>query len=85
VGQQRRHVLYPRDPQASQIGITNCAASLTDGFPPLTFVPVAQGGCPPFGSDFNGILRQITQWSQWMQAFSGCPTTPRFRPRSAAT
>lgn len=52
-------------PQASQIGITNCAASLTDGFPPLTFTPAAFGGCPPFGQDMNGILNQITQWDRW--------------------
>lgn len=52
-------------PEASQIGVVNCAASLTDGFPPLTFVPASAGGCPPFGKDFNGILKQITQWSQW--------------------
>ena len=55
-------------PQNSQIGITNCAASLTDGFPPLTFVPAAAGGCPPFGADFNGILRQLSQWNQWQSA-----------------
>lgn len=55
-------------PQASQIGVQNCAASLTDGFPPLTFVPASAGGCPPFGADFNGILKQITQWSRWGQA-----------------
>jgi microcystin-dependent protein len=55
-------------PQASQIGIQNCAASLTDGFPPLTFVPASQGGCPPFGQDFNGILKQATQWIQWQGA-----------------
>jgi hypothetical protein len=55
-------------PQASQIGIQNCAASLTDGFPPLTFVPASAGGCPPFGQDFNGVLKQITQWSQWQAA-----------------
>lgn len=55
-------------PQGSQIGIQNCAASLTDGWPPLTFVPAAAGGCPPFGQDFNGILKQITQWSQWQAA-----------------
>lgn len=59
-------------PEASQIGIQNCAASLTDGFPPLTFVPSNAGGCPPFGQDFNGILRQITQWSRWQAA--GAPT-----------
>lgn len=55
-------------PVPSQIGIQNCAASLTDGFPPLTFSPAASGGCPPFGQDFNGILNQITLWSQWQGA-----------------
>jgi hypothetical protein len=55
-------------PQASQIGITNGAASLTDGFPPLNFQPVASGGIPPFGEDFNGILNQISAWSQWFEA-----------------
>lgn len=55
-------------PQPSQIGIQNCAASLTDGFPPLTFVPLSSGGCPPFGQDFNGILKQITQWNRWAGA-----------------
>lgn len=55
-------------PQASQIGITNGAASLTDGFPPLTFQPVASGGVPPFGQDTNGILNQITAWSRWQNA-----------------
>jgi len=55
-------------PQASQIGVTNGAASLTDGFPPLTFLPVGAGGTPPWGQDFNGILKQITQWNQWQSA-----------------
>jgi hypothetical protein len=55
-------------PQASQIGIQGGAASLTDGFPPLNFQPVAAGGVPPFGEDFNGILNQITLWSQWFEA-----------------
>jgi hypothetical protein len=55
-------------PVSSQIGTQNGAASLTDGFPPLTFVPSVAGGCPPFGADFNGILKQVTQWSQWQQA-----------------
>jgi hypothetical protein len=55
-------------PEASQIGIQNCAASLTDGFPPLAFTPVGAGGCAPFGADFNGILNQITLWSQWQEA-----------------
>lgn len=55
-------------PDASQIGIVNGAASLTDGFPPLCFSPIGSGGVPPFGQDFNGILKQITQWSQWQNA-----------------
>lgn len=55
-------------PQASQIGITLGAASLTDGFPPTCFLPVGAGGVPPWGRDFNGLLNQITQWTQWQNA-----------------
>lgn len=54
-------------PQASQIGIQNGAASLTDGFPPLTFLPVNAGGVPPFGQDMNGLLNQISAGVQWEQ------------------
>jgi hypothetical protein len=43
-------------PTASQIGITNGAASLHDGFPPLTMTSELAGGIPPFGVDANGIL-----------------------------
>lgn len=57
-------------PTASQIGVLNCAASFTDGFPPLTFTPSAAGGCAPFGKDFNGIFYMISRWSQW-QAMGG--------------
>jgi hypothetical protein len=60
-------------PQASQIGIQNGAASLTDGFPPLTFLAVTAGGVPPFGEDFNGLLNQITAGVQWFQV-GGSPT-----------
>lgn len=55
-------------PTASQIGITAGAASLTDGFPPLTFTPLASGGVPPAGADFNGILNLITAIQQWQSA-----------------
>lgn len=55
-------------PTASQIGITNGKASLTDGFPPLTFQALSSGGVPPFGADFNGILNEITAIQQWQQA-----------------
>jgi hypothetical protein len=61
------YLTYPV-PQGSQIGITNCAASLTDGFPPLTFQALSAGGCGPKGQDFNGILKQITLWNQWAAA-----------------
>lgn len=47
-------------PVASQIGITNGAASYTDGFPPLTMTPIAAGGTPPFGQDMNGALFAIS-------------------------
>ena len=60
-------------PTASQIGIVPGAASLTDGFPPLNFLPTASGGIPPAGEDHNGILNQITKWSQWMAAGGQVP------------
>lgn len=59
-------------PQASQIGVQAGAASLTDGFPPSNFIPVSAGGTPPFGSDANGILFEITAYLRWVQA--GGPT-----------
>lgn len=55
-------------PSASQIGIVNGRASLHDGFPPDTFIPVTSGGVPPFGGDFNGILNEITAIQQWQEA-----------------
>lgn len=58
-------------PEDSQIGVQDGAASLQTGFPPLTFQQLAAGGSPPFGQDFNGILRQITTIQQWQQAGGG--------------
>jgi hypothetical protein len=55
-------------PVASQIGVTAGAASFTDGFPPLTFTPLASGGVPPFGADFNGILNALSAMLQWESA-----------------
>ena len=55
-------------PTASQIGVVNGKASLTDGFPPLTFQAISSGGIPPFGADFNGILYEITAIQQWQNA-----------------
>lgn len=59
-------------PQGSQIGITAGAASLTDGFPPVTFLPVGAGGTAPWGRDFNGILNQVSAWCRWVGAGSPC-------------
>lgn len=60
-------------PLASQIGIEAGAASLTDGFPPVTFDPLASGGVPPWGADFNGLENQITGWVRWLSC--GVPVT----------
>lgn len=58
-------------PVPSQIGITPGLASYTDGFPPLTFTPVASGGVPPYGADFNGVLNAITAINRWNNAGAG--------------
>jgi len=60
-------------PTASQIGITNGAASLTDGFPPLTRTPLAAGGTPPSGLDMNGILYGLSAVIRWANAGGGYP------------
>ncbi|WP_347558588.1 hypothetical protein [Robbsia sp. KACC 23696] len=60
-------------PEASQISVTAGAASLTDGFVPLNFLPVAAGGVPPSGADFNGILNPITAAIRWASAGMGYP------------
>lgn len=58
-------------PTASQIGITAGAASLTDGFPPLTRTPIAAGGVPPSGLDMNGILYALSAALRWDNAGGG--------------
>ena len=58
-------------PVASQIGITAGAASLTDGFPPLTRTPIAAGGVPPSGLDMNGILYALSAALRWANAGGG--------------
>lgn len=47
---------------------TGGRASLADGFPPVTFQPLDNGGVPPFGADMNGILKEITAIQQWQEA-----------------
>lgn len=65
-------------PTASQIGITDGAASLTDGFPPLTFVPIAAGGIGPDGMDVNGILNLLSANTQWANAGAMYPYDSTF-------
>lgn len=65
-------------PTPSQQGVKNGAASFTDGFPPLCFVPIATGGAGPFGADFNGALQQITAGLQWSQAGAPYKYDPTF-------
>lgn len=65
-------------PVASQIGIQDGAASFDTGFVPDNFTPVAAGGVPPFGQDFNGILNVDTAWMQWMQAGGPIPYDSTF-------
>lgn len=55
-------------PVASQIGVTDGAASLTDGFVPLNATPIGAGGVPPDIKDMNGILFEISGWARWMAA-----------------
>lgn len=43
-------------PVPSQTTVLNGAASLDDGFPPLTMTDPTAGGEPPYGIDINGIL-----------------------------
>ena len=47
-------------PVSSQIGITDGAASYTDGVPPICMSALVAGGVPPSGLDANGILNAIT-------------------------
>ena len=50
------------------VGSNSPQASLADGFPPVTMTPLASGGVPPDGKDFNGILNWITQLEVWMNS-----------------
>ena len=58
-------------PTASQIGITDGAASLTDGFVPLNATPIGAGGVPPSIKDMNGVLFSVSGWARWVAAGGG--------------
>lgn len=42
-------------------------ASIAKGFPPITQLPLAQGGLPPQRQDFNGIFNLFSQFLLFMQ------------------
>ncbi|KWO62546.1 tail fiber protein [Burkholderia territorii] len=65
-------------PEASQAGIVPGAASLNDGFPPNTMQPKTQGGIPPDGKDFNGILFLLSAVARWTQAGGSFVYDPAF-------
>jgi hypothetical protein len=65
-------------PVASQIGITDGAASYTDGFPPLTRTPKAAGGVPPRGLEMNGVLKALSSIDRWSCAGGGYPFNSTF-------
>lgn len=58
-------------PTDSQVGITPGAASLADGFPPLTRTPLSGGGVPPSGLDMNGILFEASAIVRWACSGAG--------------
>ena len=58
-------------PVASQIGVTDGAASWTDGFPPLTRTPKVAGGVPPAGLDMNGVLNATSAICRWTVTGAG--------------
>lgn len=50
-------------------GITApAAASFDTAFPAICFLPIASGGQPPSGKDFNGIFYMLSQYALAMQA-----------------
>lgn len=54
------------------------AASMAVGFPPECFEPIASGGIPPGGADFNGILYAMSVALRWEQAGGNYPFDATF-------
>ncbi|HJR11533.1 MAG TPA: tail fiber domain-containing protein [Rhodanobacteraceae bacterium] len=49
-------------------GSTPGTASYQTGFTSVNMEPIASGGIPPFGADFNGIIKNATTAQIWQQA-----------------
>jgi hypothetical protein len=43
-------------------------ASYDTGFPAITRIPIVAGGIPPFGTDFNGVLYDLSMAIQYLQS-----------------
>ena len=50
------------------VGAAPQDATYTYGFPLVTMTPISQGGLPPKGKDFNGILYEISSHTRWANA-----------------
>lgn len=61
---QKREI--PTDPTG-----TPGQASLLQGFPNETFLPIQVGGIPPSGLDFNGLFYDLTAIVRWANAGGG--------------
>lgn len=53
-------------------------ASYEQGFPALNMTPIAAGGVPPSGQDFNGILYDVSNAALWQQATGILPWSAEF-------
>lgn len=49
-------------------GATPGTASYQTGFTSVNMEPIASGGVPPFGADFNGIIQNATKAQIWQQS-----------------
>lgn len=53
-------------------------ASYDVGFPPITRTNIVAGGIPPFGTDFNGVLYDLSQAIQYVQSGVAFPFNQDF-------
>lgn len=53
-------------------------ASYDVGFPPVTRIPIVAGGIPPFGTDFNGVLYDLSKAIQYVQSGVAFPFNQDF-------
>jgi hypothetical protein len=53
-------------------------ASYDVGFPPVTRIPIVAGGIPPFGTDFNGVLYDLSAAIQYFQSGVAFPFNQDF-------